>query len=279
MVAIGATEGLAAAKFLIELPAFFARLGCVCLLHLNDLARRKENHFGFQSFSKSIVRPATHSPDHLGLQFPVAMLHHPRYLEPRNEHDSVIIVEEDSYLVVTVLNPNPNPYPISLEGGKKGSDPKTKRSSAPELVPTREIVINPFWNNATKAWSQRLLYCAKANCDELPSASWTPTLSKLALNSWFKAHAQNIAYSGSSPMVSSPSQPELSEVMINTTSAVVEKEKPSDGKLIPRARGIRIFPTPDQKETFSCSLAQYIFCTIKLLKKVGNPIWNPLNLR
>ncbi len=74
-----------------------------------------------------------------------------------------------------------------------------------------------------------------------------------------------MAYSGSSPMVSSPSQPALSEVMINATSAVVDKEKPSDGKLI-RARRIRIFPTPDQKKNFSSGLVQDGFCTIKQLK-------------
>ncbi len=58
MVAVGATERIAAAKFLIQRPAFFARLGRVRLIHLNDLAPRKESHLGFQSFSKSIVGTA-----------------------------------------------------------------------------------------------------------------------------------------------------------------------------------------------------------------------------
>ncbi len=80
MVAVRETESLAAAKFLIQCPVFFARFGCVRLVRLNDLAPRKESHLGFQSFSKSIVRPATYWPERLGLQFPVAMLHHPRYL-------------------------------------------------------------------------------------------------------------------------------------------------------------------------------------------------------
>ncbi len=180
------------------------------------------------------------------------------------------------------LYPNPkpksNPNPISLEVGNKWSNPKRKRSSAPELVRKKENAINPFWNDAAKAWSQRLLPCAKVNCDELPSAFWTPALSKHAPNSCFKVHAQNMAYSGSPPTVSSPSQPALSEVMINAMSAVVGKDKPGNGKLI-RVRRIRIFLIPNQKKTFSCGLAQYIFCTIKLLKKVGNLMWNPLNLR
>ncbi len=62
-----------------------------------------------------------------------------------------------------------------------------------------------------------------------------------------------MAYSGSSSMVSSPSQPALSDVMINATSAVVEKEKSSDGELI-RASRIRIFPTPDQKKYSSAGV-------------------------
>ncbi len=95
MVAVGASEGLAAAKFLIQCPAFFARLGRVRLVHFNYLAPRKESHLGFQSFSKSIERQATHFPDRLGLQFPVAMLHHPRYLELRNEYDSVVLTKKE----------------------------------------------------------------------------------------------------------------------------------------------------------------------------------------
>ncbi len=95
MVAVGTTEGLAAAKFMIQRPAIFAYLGRVRLVHLNDLAPRKESQLGFQSFSKSIMRPATHLPDRLGLQFPVAMLLHPLYLELRNEHDLVILTEEE----------------------------------------------------------------------------------------------------------------------------------------------------------------------------------------
>ncbi len=178
---------------------------------------------------------------------------------------------------MALLDPSPNQNHISLEGGKKGSNPKRKRSSAPELVLTRENVSKPFWNDAIKALPQRLLSCAKANCDELPSATWIPPLSKLASNSCFKAHAQDIAYSGSSPMVSSPFQPALSEAMINATSVVVEKEKLSDGKLI-WVRLIRIFRTPDENKIFSSGLAQYVFCTTKLLKKVGNLMWNPLNL-
>ncbi len=160
---------------------------------------------------------------------------------------------------MTLLDPNPNP--ISSEGGKKGSNPKRKMLSAPELVPTRENVLKTFWNDATKAWPQRLLSCIKAYCDELPSAAWVPTLSKLASKSWFKVNTQNMAYLGPLPMVSPPSQRALSEVMINVTSAVVEKERSIDGKLI-RARLIRIFPTPDQKKCFSSGLAQYGCCTI-----------------
>ncbi len=95
MVAVGASEGLAAAKLMIHRPAFLARLGHVRLVHLIDLASRKESHLGFQRFCKSIVRLATHLPDRLGLQFSVAMLHHPRYLELRNEHDSVVLTKEE----------------------------------------------------------------------------------------------------------------------------------------------------------------------------------------
>ncbi len=100
---------------------------------------------------------------------------------------------------------------------KSVSKPKPKPKPKPHLIGRmkeriqheKKNVIKPFWNDATKAWSQRSLSCAKVNCDELPSASWTPTSPKLAWNSWFKVHAQNMAYSGSSPMVSSPPQPAL----------------------------------------------------------------------
>ncbi len=144
-------------------------------------------------------------------------------------------------------NPNPNSNPISSEGGKIGSKPEKKKVICARVSSYKGKCHKTLLERCHKGLvSQRLLFCTKANCDELPSASWTPTLSKLASNSWFKVHAQNMAYSGSSPMDSSPSQPALSEVMINAMSAVVEKEKPSDGKLI-RARRIRIFPTPDQK--------------------------------
>ncbi len=49
VVAVGSTERLAAAKFLIHRPTFFVHLGHVHLIHLNDLAPQKESHLGFES--------------------------------------------------------------------------------------------------------------------------------------------------------------------------------------------------------------------------------------
>ncbi len=72
-------------------------------------------------------------------------------------------------------------------------------------------------------------------------------------------------------MVSSPSQPVLSEIMINTMSAVVEKEKPGSVKLIRARRNSMYFVLLIKKrKAFSRGLAQYGFCTIKPLKKVGS---------
>ncbi len=58
--------------------------------------------------------------------------------------------------------------------------------------------------------------------------------------------------------------------MINSTSAVVKKEKPSDRRLI-RARRIRIVSTPDKKKSFQQWFGTVHFLYNKVVEESRKP--------
>jgi len=64
----------------------------------------EKSSLGFQCFSKRVVRPATHLANSRGLDLPVPPLDHSRYLKLRDKDDAVVFAEEESQLVVTLLD-------------------------------------------------------------------------------------------------------------------------------------------------------------------------------
>ena len=104
VIALGTFENFVASKLLMKSTTLLARLRCVCLSCLNNSAPWKKSSFGFQRFSKRIVRPTTHLSDRLGLYLSIGFLYHSRDLELGDENDPIVFTEKESQLVMAFLD-------------------------------------------------------------------------------------------------------------------------------------------------------------------------------
>ena len=129
---------------------------------------------------------------------------------------------------------------------------RTSRSNTRTMSSSKTLVqvstseekgYRPFWNELSKAWSQKLWLPIKTDCVGTGSSYWNSSLSNLGQNSWFTVDQKSYQRPGNSQMTYWPSQPSLwRATMEEGPSPTDEKE----GDL--RTRKIRVYPTRAQKE-------------------------------
>ena len=171
----------------------------------------------------------------------------------------------------------------------------------PESTSNEEVCI-PFWNESSKAWSQKLSSCIEIDSRDLGSSSLTSSFQKLELNSWFTAtktrflSMTNLTW----PLTSLPSPLSLS---LPITDAVLQRIKNEDGcssnpaikmgkrakvsatddeeepvKVELRARRIRIRPTEEQRQLLNNWFGAVRFCYNRLVDRYAKVGLGGVNL-